>query len=181
MSAPSGAGKSTLVAHVRRAFPDMRYSISCTTRSPRADETEGVHYHFLGKQQFRQMIEHDQFLEWKEVHGHLYGTPAEPVMKTLESGGRMILDIDVEGAREVFRKVDNAVGIFVSPPTMAVLEQRLRLRGTDSERSIRTRLVNAAKEMEAVSLFRYHIVNDDLGRAVDELMSIIRKESAAMG
>ena len=181
LSAPSGSGKSTLVARIRQVFPDMLYSISCTTRSPRAGETEGVHYHFLGRQQFRQMIEHDQFLEWKEVHSDLYGTPAEPVMQALESGRRMILDIDVKGAGEVFRKVDKAVGVFVSPPDMEVLEQRLRLRGTDSEQSISTRMGNAAKEMNAVSLFRYHIVNDDLDKAVDELASIIRTESAARG
>lgn len=181
LSAPSGSGKSTLVARVREVFPDMLYSISCTTRSPRGGEKEGVQYYFLEEQRFRQMVDHDEFLEWKEVHGHLYGTPAEPVMHALESGRRMILDIDVQGAREVFQKLDDAVGIFVSPPDMTILEQRLRLRGTDSEHSICTRMVNAAKEMKAESLFRYHIVNDDLDRAVDELASIIRTESASMG
>lgn len=181
LSAPSGSGKSTLVARVRQVFPDMLYSISCTTRAPRPGETEGIHYHFLAEQQFREMIERDQFLEWKEVHDHLYGTPAEPVIRAIESGRRMILDIDVEGAREVFRKIHNAVGIFVSPPSMAVLEQRLRARDTDSEATIRTRMINATKEMEAAPLFDYQIVNDDLDRAVDELTSIIRTETDAAG
>ena len=125
------------------------------------------------------MIEQGRFLEWKEVHGNLYGTPVEPVNQALQSGRRMILDIDVEGAKEVFRKIPNAVDIFITAPNLGILEQRLRLRGTDSDQSIRTRLANAAKEMESAPIFRHQILNDDLETAADELAAIIRKEWAA--
>jgi guanylate kinase len=124
------------------------------------------------------MVREDEFLEWKEVHGNRYGTPAEPVLECLARGGRMILDIDVEGAREVFKKIPDAVGVFVMAPDMETLEQRLRSRGTDSEESLRIRLGNAAKEMESASLFQYRIVNDTLESAVQELSSIITRESA---
>ncbi len=178
VSAPSGAGKSTLLERVRSMFPDMLYSVSCTTRKPRSGEIHGVHYFFLDDDQFTRMVREDKFLEWKEVHGKRYGTPAEPVLECLVRGGRMILDIDVEGAREVFRKIPEAVGVFVVPPNMEILEQRLRLRGTDSEESLRIRLGNAAREMESAGLFRYRIVNDTLESAVKELVSIIARESA---
>jgi guanylate kinase len=177
ISAPSGAGKSTLIARIRQIFPDMRYSISCTSRPPRKGEAEGVDYYFAGADKFRMMIQRDEFLEWKEVHGNLYGTPVAPVAECLASARRMILDIDVEGAKEVFKKVPGAVGIFITAPAMAVLEQRLRLRGTDSEESVRTRMVNASHEMEQVGMFKYQIINDDLEKAVEELAGIISKES----
>jgi guanylate kinase len=177
ISAPSGAGKSTLIARIRQIFPDMRYSISCTSRPPRKGEAEGVDYYFTRTDKFRMMIQRGEFLEWKEVHGNLYGTPAAPVNECLASEGRMILDIDVEGAMEVFKKVPGAVGIFITAPSIAILEQRLRLRGTDSEASIRTRMVNAAREMEQAGMFKYQIVNDDLEKAVEELAGIISKES----
>jgi guanylate kinase len=157
----------------------MLYSVSCTTRPPRQGEIEGVQYYFLDMAEFRRMIEQGRFLEWKEVHGNLYGTPVEPVNQALQSGRRMILDIDVEGAKEIFRKIPDAVGIFITAPNLGILEERLRLRGTDSDQSIRTRLGNAAKEMESAPIFRYQILNDDLERAADELAAIIRKEWAA--
>ena len=178
VSAPSGAGKSTLLKRVRSMFPDMLYSVSCTTRRPRPGESHGVHYFFMDDDQFTRMVREDEFLEWKEVHGNRYGTPAEPVLECLARGGRMILDIDVEGAREVFKKIPDAVGVFVMAPDMETLEQRLRSRGTDSEESLRIRLGNAAKEMESASLFQYRIVNDTLESAVQELSSIITRESA---
>lgn len=177
ISAPSGAGKSTLIARIRQIFPQIRYSISCTSRPPRKGEAEAVDYYFVGTDKFRMMIQRDEFLEWKEVHGNLYGTPVAPVNECLASARRMILDIDVEGAKEVFKKVPGAVGIFITAPSMAVLEQRLRLRGTDSEESIRTRMINAAREMEQAGMFKYQIINADLEEAVEELAGIISKES----
>jgi len=177
ISAPSGAGKSTLIARIRQIFPDMRYSISCTSRPPRKGEAEGVDYYFTRTDKFRMMIQRGEFLEWKEVHGNMYGTPAAPVNECLASARRMILDIDVEGAKEVFKKVPGAVGIFITAPSVGVLEQRLRLRGTDSEESIRTRMVNAAREMEQTGMFKYQIINDDLEKAAEELAGIISKES----
>ncbi len=177
ISAPSGAGKSTLISRIRPMFPDMLYSISCTTRTPRKGETDGVDYYFITRDKFASMVEQDDFLEWKEVHGNLYGTPARPVRDALSKGLRMILDIDVQGAKEVFAKVLDAVGIFISAPGEDVLEFRLRRRGTDTDESIRTRLFNAGREMEMTGLFRYHVVNDDLTQAVSELASIISRES----
>jgi len=177
ISAPSGAGKSTIIDRIRPMFPDMLYSISCTTRAPRNGEQDGVHYFFVEENRFRRMIADSEFLEWKEVHANLYGTPAWPVRNALEAGRRMVLDIDVKGAREVFEKVADSVGIFINAPSMEVLEQRLRLRGTDSDESIRIRLANAVQEMEMGRDFRYQIVNDDLDAAVEELASIIKRES----
>jgi guanylate kinase len=177
ISAPSGAGKSTLIARIRQIFSQLRYSISCTSRPPRNGETDGVDYYFISSDKFRLMVERDEFLEWKEVHGNLYGTPAAPVKECLASARCMILDIDVQGAKEIFKKVPAAVGIFITAPSMAVLQQRLVLRGTDSEESIRTRMVNAAHEIGQAGMFKYHIINDDLEKAVENLAAIVRKEA----
>jgi guanylate kinase len=176
ISAPSGAGKSTLIERIRPRFPDVAYSISCTTRAPRGSEQDGVHYHFVSREQFKSMIEHDEFLEWKEVHGNLYGTPAGPVRDVIEKGGCMILDIDVQGAREVFKNADSAVGIFINAPDLETLVERLQRRGTDTEESIATRMGNARLEIAARDLFRHQIMNDDLEKATEKLASIIRTE-----
>ena len=181
ISAPSGAGKSSLIERIRPRFPDMLYSISCTTRAPRDSEENGVQYCFLDSNAFQRMVDHGEFLEWKEVHGNRYGTPADPVHRALESGRRMILDVDVQGALQVFEKVAPTVGIFVTVPDMAELEARLRGRGTDSEQSIRTRLQNAPGEIALGSHYTYQVVNDDLEQAVEELADIIRQESLLRG
>jgi len=178
ISAPSGAGKSTLIQRLRPMFPDMLYSVSCTTRQPRKGEIEGVHYYFLNKERFREMAEADQFLEWKEVHSNLYGTPAGPVVQALTRGLRIILDIDVQGGLQVFTRIPDAVGIFVTARDLETLEERLRHRGTDAEESIRTRMRNAPGEMELGKTYRYRVVNDDLERAVNEVSTIIRNESS---
>lgn len=179
LSAPSGAGKSTIISRIRPMFPHMLYSISCTTRTPRHREIDGEDYYFITREAFEGMVERDEFLEWKEVHGNLYGTPAGPVTAALSRGRLMILDIDVQGAQEVFRKIPDAVGIFISAPSTEALERRLYERGTDSEDSIRVRLFNASKEMEMAGLFRYQIVNDELENAVSQMASIIRAESCS--
>jgi len=177
ISAPSGAGKSTLIAGVLPLFPDMLYSVSCTTRPPRSGETDGISYYFLDEERFKGMTENGEFLEWKKVHGNFYGTPMKPVQKALNSGRSMVLDIDVQGAREVFAKVSEAVGIFVTAPNLTTLEERLRRRSTETEESIRIRLRNAVAEMAFGDTFKYQVVNDDLNRAVQELADIIRSES----
>jgi guanylate kinase len=176
ISAPSGTGKSTIISEIRTIFPDMLYSVSCTTRQPRNGEAEGLDYYFVDKDEFRSMAQQERFLEWKEVHGNFYGTPREPITKAMNSGRKMILDIDVQGALEVFGKVEEAVGIFVSPPDLDELERRLRLRATDSESSIKERLNNAPKEMALASRFKYQTINRFIDQAVDELASIIRSE-----
>lgn len=175
ISAPSGAGKSTLISRIRPMFPRMLYSISCTTRSPRKDEVQGADYFFVSRERFKSMIKNNEFLEWKEVHGNLYGTPATFVTEAVEEGRSVILDIDVEGAREVFRRFKEAVGIFITVPNMAILEERLRSRGTDSEASIRIRIINASHELELAPIFRHQVVNDHLDRAVEELASILKE------
>ena len=177
LSAPSAAGKSTLIHRVRLVLPDIFYSISCTTRHPRQGEVDAVDYHFVSKPLFQKMIDDRKFLEWKEVHGKLYGTPSEPIEDALKRGVRCLLDIDVQGAIETFGKFENSVGIFIKPPSMRVLEERIRSRGSDSEESIRLRLKNALQELSEAERFRYQIVNDDLERATEELVSIIRDES----
>lgn len=177
ISAPSGAGKSTLVEALRRKFPDLRYSVSCTTRDPRPGETPGINYHFLTTDRFHEMVQMGGFVEWKKVHGNLYGTPVGPVREALQQGFSMVLDIDVEGAKEVFKTFPDSVGIFISAPDMTTLERRLRLRGSDSDESVQIRMRNARREMKLARMFRYHIVNDDLDTAVNDLVSILRKES----
>ncbi|MEI7450086.1 MAG: guanylate kinase [Desulfomonile sp.] len=177
ISAPSGAGKSTLIAGVLPLFPDMLYSVSCTTRPPRSGETDGISYYFLDEERFKAMTENGEFLEWKKVHGNFYGTPTKPVHKALNSGRRMVLDIDVQGALEVFAKVRDAVGIFVTAPNITALEERLCRRSTETEESIRIRMSNAVLEMAYGDTFKYQVVNDDLNRAVQELADIIRSES----
>lgn len=175
--APSGAGKSTLIARLSKIFPDMLYSVSCTTRRPRTGETDGVSYYFLSRNEFQERIEKGGFLEWKEVHGNLYGTPGDPVEKALANGRRMILDVDVQGALEVFKRIERSVGIFITVPDLQTIEKRLRLRGTESEEDLKIRLSNAAKEMEQIDYFQYVVENDDLEEATRLLAEIIQKES----
>lgn len=177
ISAPSGAGKSTLIKKLSSIFPDIRHSVSCATRPPRKGEVDAVSYYFISESKFKSMAKAGEFLEWKNVHGNLYGTPERPVREILENGGRMIMDIDVEGAREVFRKIPEAVGIFVNAPSLAELERRLRKRKTDSDDSIRVRMLNAHHEISMAHFFKYNIVNDELERTVSDIAEIIRKES----
>jgi len=177
LSAPSGAGKSTLIQRVRAALPDLFYSVSCTTRAPRKEEVESVDYYFLDKTCFLEMIDHGGFLEWKEVHGAMYGTPIEPMRLALQDGRRCVMDIDVQGAIDVFQKIEESIGVFIMPPNLRVLEERLRCRGSNSEESIKIRLRNAKQELEFARLFPYKIINDDLERATKELVEIILRES----
>jgi guanylate kinase len=174
VSAPSGAGKSTLISAVRLLFPAIRYSVSCATRAPRKGETEGADYYFVTREEFDGMVHANKFLEWKEVHGNFYGTPAGPIQEAVSRNQQIILDIDVQGAADVFDRMPDAVGIFIMAPSVGILEQRLRARGTDSEETIQRRLKNAAREIEQAGLFRFKIVNDDLQRAVEEFAAIIR-------
>ena len=173
VSAPSGAGKTTLINAIRPLFPNLLYSVSYTTRPPRQGEVEGQSYYFVRTDQFERMIRSDEFLEWKKVHGNYYGTPRGPVTQALAAGRKMILDIDVQGAMDVFSRVPGAIGIFVTVSDLSVLEDRLRKRGTDSEEAIRLRIANAAIEIKAAEKFDYSIINDDLGLAVRDLTRII--------
>jgi guanylate kinase len=177
VSSPSGAGKTTLI---RRVLADptvpggsLHFSVSHTTRPPRAGELSGREYHFVSGDAFRSLLAADGFLEWATVHGNLYGTSRQEVEPRLAAGTDVLLDIDVQGARQVRSKVPEAVKIFVFPPSRAVLEARLTARASDPPDVVARRLSAAAAEMHEFGEYDYAIINDDLEAAVDELRSII--------
>jgi guanylate kinase len=173
VSAPSGAGKTTLCGMVRRHFKDLAYSISSTTRKPRPGERDGVDYFFVSREAFEDGIAQGRWAEWAEVHGNLYGTSAQWICHALSQGRDILLDIDVQGARQLLSRFPDAVTIFICPPSMAVLEQRLRQRGGDDEATIAVRLRNAQAEMDQKAMYRHVLVNDDLDQAKSQLVAII--------
>lgn len=176
MSAASGAGKTTLKDKVIQKFPDIRYSISATTRVPRAGEVDGVHYFFKTKEEFLKMIEDDALVEWNEVHGNFYGTPKSFVEETLAKGERVIFDIDVFGKVNFDKVYPDATGILILPPSSEELERRLRSRASDSEEVIKLRLENAEKEIDFAKnngKYEHVIINDDLEVAAKELENIL--------
>lgn len=176
ISAPSGAGKTTLTEHAIGHIPGIVQSVSYTTRPRREGEEDGKPYIFVGKEEFEAMIEKDGLIEWARVHGDYYGTSRGSVEKAKEDKHDLILVIDVQGAASVKSKNFDAVFIFIMPPSMEVLAQRLRLRGTEDEAKVRERIENAKKEISQRDLYDHVIVNDDLGTAKKELEEIIRDE-----
>lgn len=176
LSAPSGAGKSTLVREVRSRVGELGFSVSHTTRSPRAGETDGVDYHFVDRPVFEAMIRGGAFAEWAEVHGNLYGTSLPVLQARLKAGEDVLLDIDVQGALQLAEKIPQAVLVFVLPPSWAELRRRLAGRGLDSAEVVERRLANARGELERALRYDYLVVNDHLDRAADELCSIVRAE-----
>lgn len=170
--APSGAGKTTLIRRLRKEFPHFGYSVSCTTRAPRPHETDGEDYTFLSEEEFLARRASGYFAEWARVHGHFYGTPLAPVRTMLEKGQDVLFDIDVQGAAQLHLALSGGTYVFLFPPTIAELEQRLRHRGTDDEESIRRRLAGAAGEIREAHWFDAWIVNSDLDRAYDELRAV---------
>ena len=171
--APSGAGKSSLVEIVIRRVEHLRFSVSYTTRLPRGQESDGVNYFFVSMKEFRAMIARDEFLEYAEVHGNLYGTHRGHVEKMLDEGFDVILDIDVQGAEQVRAKMAEAITVFIMPPSRAVLEDRLRLRNLNHPEDLKRRLRNASVEVRLWRDFDYAIINDDLDRASLSLQAII--------
>lgn len=169
LSAPSGAGKTTLVHRLRAEFPDIGYSVSCTTRAPREGEADGRDYIFLSRQAFEERRAAGGFAEWAEVHGNLYGTPLAPVRDMLARGQDVLFDIDVQGAAQLKLNLDGASFIFILPPSMEELERRLRLRGQDDEAVIERRLANARRELREAAWYDALVVNDDLDAAYDRL------------
>ncbi len=177
LSAPSGAGKTTLLKRVMADLPGLAFSVSHTTRLPRAGEVDGVDYHFVSRDQFEAMRDQGVFLEWAEVHGNLYGTSRPAVLAQLATGLDVILDIDVQGAAILRESAAiPAASLFISPPSLSELERRLRGRETDSEETILLRLRNARKEMPAAVDYEYLIINDRLEQAVDTLRAIVIAE-----
>lgn len=182
-SAPSGAGKSSLIAAVMGEIPGMRYSVSATTRAPRAGEIDGTHYFFMTREGFEAMVHADEFAEWNEVHGNLYGTPKPFLDACTARGEHVVLDLDVFGKRTFDRVYPDNLGILLLPPSQEELERRLRGRNTDSEEVIQIRLRNARSELAAAESgrFSYRLVNDDFERARAELLGILRRELLGVG
>jgi guanylate kinase len=158
---------------VRQRLPDLRYSVSHTTRSPRGGEKNGVDYYFITETAFRKGINTDMWAEWAIVHGNYYGTSAEFIDRTLGKGCDVLLDIDVQGMEQILKRYPDSVTIFIMPPSLAVLQHRLQLRGTDSAASISERLDNTAAEIKRRQHYRHIVVNDRLEEAVEELTAII--------
>lgn len=180
LSAPSGCGKTTILREVMANINGLVFSVSHTTRAPRSGERNSVDYHFVTEEEFHRMRDDNLFLEWAEVHGNYYGTSRPAVLEQLANGQDVILDIDVQGAAIINEdKSLDGISIFVAPPSLAELERRLRGRETDSDETIALRLHNAAQEMEAVSRYKYLVINDRLQDAVLTMQSIIIAERSS--
>lgn len=177
VSGPSGVGKTSIISALMNKLENIVFSVSCTTRPPRPGEVDGVDYFFVSRDKFIEMREKGEFLEWAEVHGNLYGTPKRFVLENIEKGNRIILDIDVQGALQVKRNFDDAVFIFVAPPSYEVLKERLLKRGTENSQSMLKRLENAKWEMSKIVEFDYLIVNSDLEKSILAMKSIVIAES----
>lgn len=178
VSAPSGAGKTTLTREVLSVYPEMSLSVSCTTRPPRDGEVPGRDYHFVSEDAFRRMLRAGDFAEWAEVHGSLYGTPRRVLERQVRRRRDVLLDIDVQGARQIKERFPGAVAIFVLPPSLDELRRRLAARGTDARKTIEQRWRNARREMDVREIRRYDysIVNRDVNDAVERLAAIIAAE-----
>jgi guanylate kinase len=176
ISAPSGTGKTTLVKEVIQQLPGLQFSVSFTTRLPRPNEREGEDYHFVSHAVFQRMVEKNEFLEWAEVLGNRYGTP-RPDLKKLESEGiDLILDVDTQGAKKAMKEIDQPILIYLLPPSLKVLRERLLNRGVDSLEMVKFRLSNARKDIEEAYGYHYVVVNDRIGDAIEKLKSIIISE-----
>ena len=190
MSAPSGCGKTTLIDMLLQEYSDIVYSISCTTRKPREGEEDGLDYHFLTKERFEELLKENAFLEHAKVHDNYYGTLKAPIVEVLNEGNSMILDIDVQGAakvREYVRGLPNTdplkigyVDIFISPPSMEALRERLEGRGTDSQEVIEKRLHNAEGEIARAGEYMFQVTNDDLSHCYKRLCDLIDALSGRM-
>jgi guanylate kinase len=178
VSSPSGGGKGTLIDRVLKTVPGVSYSVSYSTRAPRATEQDGREYFFVSTAEFEEMIGRDEFLEWANVYGHLYGTNSGQVERERAAGQDIILEIDVQGAASIREKIDDAVSIFILPPSFELLRHRLVTRGTDSPADLERRLRGAPAEVEQHKNFDYVILNDDINRASQQLAAVIYAERA---
>jgi guanylate kinase len=176
ISGPSGAGKSALITGLREMLPDLGYSVSHTTRKPRGEEVNGIHYHFVDRDTFQGMIDKGEFVEWAEVYKDFYGTSFSSLQGQTGKDVDMVLDVDVQGARNLRKHFKDSVLIYVLPPSMGVLERRLRERGTDDEAVIRQRIKKAAEEIKNCAWYDYLIFNGNLEKAVEEAKSIVVSE-----
>ncbi|MCG8556009.1 MAG: guanylate kinase [Proteobacteria bacterium] len=179
ISSPSGAGKTTLTRNLLDHFPELGFSVSYTTRKPRSHEVDGQDYRFVDPGEFQRMIDGNEFAEWAQVHGYLYGTSLAEIARCSGAGKRgIVFDIDYQGARQIRAARPDAVSVFVLPPSMPELKRRLRDRASDDAATIERRFRNAAREVEYYGLFDYLVVNDDLEAAKQTLRSIVTAEQA---
>ncbi len=177
VSGPAGAGKGTILARVRASRPDLALSVSATTRAPRAGEVDGVAYHFMDEDEFRSRVAAGEFLEWAVVHGNLYGTLKSEVAHRLEEGS-LILEIDPQGALNVRSMMPGCVMVFIAPPSVEVLRERLVARGSETPETLATRLADAEVEMRAAPSYDEVVVNDDLDEAVARMLAIMARYEA---
>ena len=178
LSAPSGAGKNALLSALAEQGVSLKHPVSVTTRAPRDGEQHGKDYYFRTAEEFEALLAEGAFVEWAEVHGNRYGTLRAELERCLESDGDVVLELDVQGMRSLRRTGLPVMSVFLAPPSMAVLEERLRSRGTDSDDAIALRLRNAAEEMEAMGEFDHVIVNDELDRAANEMRKFLEAARA---
>ncbi|MBI3893993.1 MAG: guanylate kinase [Candidatus Wallbacteria bacterium] len=176
VSGPSGAGKSTLCDRFTDASPETEMVVTTTTRRRRSNETDGIDYHFLGREEFEQRIAREEFLEYAEVHGNFYGSPIADVKRLMAAGKDVILEIDVQGGLNVRKKFPEVLLIYVTPSDLTALRRRLSGRGTESEADIRRRISNARNELATLPEYDYLVINDQLDQAVDRLRAIVRSE-----
>lgn len=173
LSGPSGVGKSSVVARIRAQRPDIHFSVSATTRAPREGEVDGVHYRFVDRDRFEQMIAGGQLLEWAEFAGHLYGTPSAPVEEALAAGRDVLLEIELQGARQVRDSAPGAIRVFLAPPSWEVLVERLQGRRTESEDVIARRLATARVELAAEGEFDHTVVNASVDEAAQRILGLL--------
>lgn len=176
VSGPSGAGKGTVLAHTIANYPTLRYSVSVTTRKPRAGEREGVNYYFKTLEEFQQMLANGEFLEYQRVYDNYYGTPFSKVKQQLDEGYDVVLEIDVKGALEVKNKYPDAVMIFISPAKRETIEERLRGRSTESEEQLKIRTASAIEEIKQAVFYDYIVVNEDALKGAQDIIAIIEAE-----
>lgn len=182
ISGPSGVGKGTLVKELSKRMPELRHSVSVTTRAPRPGEADGVHYFFRSEEQFQQMVANDELIEWSQfVNGLFYGTPRAFVEEQLSQGQDVVLEIDVKGAIQVKERMPNGVYVFILPPTMEELAARLHKRQTEAAEAIRQRLSVAVDELNFLPLYDFQVVNDDLSNAARKLEAIVLAERCRVG
>lgn len=177
ISGPSGAGKGTLVKALIEQVPDAWLSVSATTREPREGEVDGKHYHFLSNERFDDLVQQDGFLEWAQVHSNKYGTPRAQVEQAVAEGKQVILEIDVQGAFQIKEKIPQSILVFIEPPSLEILEERLRGRGTETEDVIAARMNVATLELLEKIKYDIAIVNDDLDVATKELVDFVEKQA----